>query len=119
MSNGTPSGSSPLLNHAALSTVTHKKLMCYMSFTNLPNQVRRKSVRKGLLQRSVFSFHFFLQLTLLYRKKAQCEAWWLIYFDDNRCALFLFIYCHVCTREVGSRPSIPFELRVWLGSSTT
>ena len=35
------------LNHAALSTVIRKKLMGYVGFANLPNQVRRKSVRKG------------------------------------------------------------------------
>jgi septin 7 len=50
LSNGTPNGSAPLLaplNHAALSTVIRKKLMGYVGFANLPNQVRRKSVRKG------------------------------------------------------------------------
>lgn len=50
ITNGTANGSTPLLaplNHAALSTVIRKKLMGYVGFANLPNQVRRKSVRKG------------------------------------------------------------------------
>jgi septin 7 len=54
ISNGVPNGSNPLLaplnNHAALSTlstVIRKKLMGYVGFANFPNQVRRKSVRKG------------------------------------------------------------------------
>ena len=50
ISNITANGSIPLqapLNHAALSTVIRKKLMGYVGFANLPNQVRRKSVRKG------------------------------------------------------------------------
>jgi septin 7 len=50
LSNGGVNGSSPLLPtaHAAgLSNVIRKKLMGYVGFANLPNQVHRKSVRKG------------------------------------------------------------------------
>jgi septin 7 len=50
MSNGTPNGSSPSLaplTQAGLSSVIRKKLMGYVGFANLPNQVHRKSVRKG------------------------------------------------------------------------
>lgn len=34
-------------NGHALPPVVHKKLMGYVGFANLPNQVHRKSVRKG------------------------------------------------------------------------
>ncbi|KAI9461828.1 Septin-domain-containing protein [Boletus coccyginus] len=48
-SNGFPNGSSPALqqNTPGLSPVIRKKLMGYVGFANLPNQVHRKSVRKG------------------------------------------------------------------------
>lgn len=49
-SNGAANSSSPSLaplSHAGLSTVIRKKLMGYVGFANLPNQVHRKSVRKG------------------------------------------------------------------------
>ena len=46
--NGFPNGSSPSLAHTSgISSVIHKKLMGYVGFANLPNQVHRKSVRKG------------------------------------------------------------------------
>lgn len=55
--NGSPNGEangyhertqpvSPLPSHG-LSSVVRKKLMGYVGFANLPNQVHRKSVRKG------------------------------------------------------------------------
>ena len=49
-SNGGPNSLAPSLapfTHAGLSTVIRKKLMGYVGFANLPNQVHRKSVRKG------------------------------------------------------------------------
>jgi hypothetical protein len=48
-SNGVPDGSSPSLTQpqTGLSSVIRKKLMGYVGFANLPNQVHRKSVRKG------------------------------------------------------------------------
>ncbi|KAL0951318.1 hypothetical protein HGRIS_008024 [Hohenbuehelia grisea] len=49
--NGYANGSSPSLVHTgpnpALSSVIRKKLMGFVGFSNLPNQVHRKSVRKG------------------------------------------------------------------------
>ena len=49
--NGIGNGSSPSLvptqATAPLSSVIRKKLMGYVGFANLPNQVHRKSVRKG------------------------------------------------------------------------
>lgn len=53
MSNSGPNGSSPSLvpttntAGAGMSNVIRKKLMGYVGFANLPNQVHRKSVRKG------------------------------------------------------------------------
>ncbi|KAF9270172.1 septin AspB [Marasmius fiardii PR-910] len=49
-SNGVPNGSSPSLGPSqtsALPSVIRKKLMGYVGFANLPNQVHRKSIRKG------------------------------------------------------------------------
>ncbi|KAH0838236.1 Septin-domain-containing protein [Lanmaoa asiatica] len=48
-SNGYPNGGSPALqqNTPGISPVIRKKLMGYVGFANLPNQVHRKSVRKG------------------------------------------------------------------------
>jgi septin 7 len=48
-SNGIPNGSSPAVqqNTPGISPVIRKKLMGYVGFANLPNQVHRKSVRKG------------------------------------------------------------------------
>jgi len=50
-SNGYANGSSPASltqsNNAGISPVIRKKLMGYVGFANLPNQVHRKSVRKG------------------------------------------------------------------------
>lgn len=49
-SNGYANGSSPSLtpsNNAGIAPVIRKKLMGYVGFANLPNQVHRKSVRKG------------------------------------------------------------------------
>ena len=49
-SNGTGhNGSSPSLpgNAPAITPIIRKKLMGYVGFANLPNQVHRKSVRKG------------------------------------------------------------------------
>ncbi|KAF9244610.1 Septin-domain-containing protein [Melanogaster broomeanus] len=48
-SNGYGNGSGPTLqqNHSVASSVIRKKLMGYVGFANLPNQVHRKSVRKG------------------------------------------------------------------------
>lgn len=41
-------GSLPSLSaNAGISSVIRKKLMGYVGFANLPNQVHRKSVRKG------------------------------------------------------------------------
>lgn len=48
-SNGYANGTNPSLaqsNNASM-TVTRKKLAGYVGFANLPNQVHRKSVRKG------------------------------------------------------------------------
>ena len=49
--NGFPNGSSPSLvptgHTSGVSSVIRKKLMGYVGFANLPNQVHRKSVRKG------------------------------------------------------------------------
>lgn len=45
--NGGATASNPSLAPAALSSVIRKKLMGYVGFANLPNQVHRKSVRKG------------------------------------------------------------------------
>jgi septin 7 len=49
--NGYANGSSPSLAPTAhtsgISSVIRKKLMGYVGFANLPNQVHRKSVRKG------------------------------------------------------------------------
>jgi septin 7 len=48
--NGFPNGSSPSLvptHTSGISSVIRKKLMGYVGFANLPNQVHRKSVRKG------------------------------------------------------------------------
>lgn len=46
--NGHANGSStPLGTNAGVSSVIRKKLMGYVGFANLPNQVHRKSVRKG------------------------------------------------------------------------
>ncbi|KIJ68547.1 hypothetical protein HYDPIDRAFT_146786 [Hydnomerulius pinastri MD-312] len=48
--NGYANGSSPSLqqsNNTGISPVIRKKLMGYVGFANLPNQVHRKSVRKG------------------------------------------------------------------------
>lgn len=49
--NGMGNGSSPSLvptgHTSGLSSVIRKKLMGYVGFANLPNQVHRKSVRKG------------------------------------------------------------------------
>ncbi|OAX44196.1 Septin [Rhizopogon vinicolor AM-OR11-026] len=48
--NGYANGSSPSLtqtNNAGIAPVIRKKLMGYVGFANLPNQVHRKSVRKG------------------------------------------------------------------------
>lgn len=47
---GKMNGSSPSLlpsNDAASAPIIRKKLMGYVGFANLPNQVHRKSVRKG------------------------------------------------------------------------
>ncbi|KAG8219733.1 Septin-domain-containing protein [Butyriboletus roseoflavus] len=48
-SNSFPNGSRPALqqNNSGISPVIRKKLMGYVGFANLPNQVHRKSVRKG------------------------------------------------------------------------
>ncbi|KAG9222712.1 hypothetical protein CCMSSC00406_0004626 [Pleurotus cornucopiae] len=49
--NGVPNGSSPSLAQTAqsspMTSVIRKKLMGFVGFSNLPNQVHRKSVRKG------------------------------------------------------------------------
>lgn len=48
--NGNLNGSSASLtpaHQAGLSPIIRKKLMGYVGFANLPNQVHRKSVRKG------------------------------------------------------------------------
>jgi len=42
--NGMANGPAPV---AGLSNVIRKKLLGYVGFANLPNQVHRKSVRKG------------------------------------------------------------------------
>lgn len=48
-SNDYPNGNSPAIqqNTPGVSPVIRKKLMGYVGFANLPNQVHRKSVRKG------------------------------------------------------------------------
>lgn len=47
--NGTANGStsSPAPAQSAIPAIVRKKLMGYVGFANLPNQVHRKSVRKG------------------------------------------------------------------------
>jgi septin 7 len=45
--NGMANASNPSLPHNGLPSVIRKKLMGYVGFANLPNQVHRKSVRKG------------------------------------------------------------------------
>jgi len=45
--NGSPAPSSPIPSAAAITPIVRKKLMGYVGFANLPNQVHRKSVRKG------------------------------------------------------------------------
>ena len=47
--NGTANGgaASPLPPQTSASSIIRKKLMGYVGFANLPNQVHRKSVRKG------------------------------------------------------------------------
>lgn len=48
--NGNMNGSSaslPPANQPGISPIIRKKLMGYVGFANLPNQVHRKSVRKG------------------------------------------------------------------------
>jgi septin 7 len=50
--NGTAGASNPSLaapggQNAGISPIIRKKLMGYVGFSNLPNQVHRKSVRKG------------------------------------------------------------------------
>jgi septin 7 len=47
--NGIANGSNPVLagHNSGVSSVIRKKLMGYVGFANLPNQVHRKSVRKG------------------------------------------------------------------------
>ena len=45
--NGLANGTSPAPTSSGLPTVVRKKLMGYVGFANLPNQVHRKSVRKG------------------------------------------------------------------------
>jgi septin 7 len=68
--NGLANGSTPPHAHnSGLSNVIRKKLMGYVGFANLPNQVHRKSVRKGfqftamvvgaLGHRPIFVFHPF------------------------------------------------------------
>jgi septin 7 len=42
--NGVANGAA---HNASMSSVIRKKLMGYVGFANLPNQVHRKSVRKG------------------------------------------------------------------------
>lgn len=46
--NGMANGStSSVPNHAGIPPIIRKKLMGYVGFANLPNQVHKKSVRKG------------------------------------------------------------------------
>ncbi|KAF7347910.1 Cell division control/GTP binding protein [Mycena venus] len=45
--NGMANASNPSLPNSGLPSVIRKKLMGYVGFANLPNQVHRKSVRKG------------------------------------------------------------------------
>ena len=45
--NGSANGSTSALTNPGLPAVVRKKLMGYVGFANLPNQVHRKSVRKG------------------------------------------------------------------------
>jgi septin 7 len=47
MANGSIPSVVPLGQTAGISSVIRKKLMGYVGFANLPNQVHRKSVRKG------------------------------------------------------------------------
>ena len=69
VSNGGPNGSSPSLvpttntaGAGSTSNVIRKKLMGYVGFANLPNQVHRKSVRKG--------FQFTTMVVGMYRRHA-------------------------------------------------
>lgn len=64
-SNGFPNGNSPALqqNTPGISPVIRKKLMGYVGFANLPNQVHRKSVRKGF-QFTAMVVGLFLSFTL-------------------------------------------------------
>ena len=45
--NGSANGSTSAPTHAIIPPIVRKKLMGYVGFANLPNQVHRKSVRKG------------------------------------------------------------------------
>jgi len=47
MTNGSSPSLVPTAHTTGLSSVIRKKLMGYVGFANLPNQVHRKSVRKG------------------------------------------------------------------------
>jgi len=47
MANGSNPSLLPTGHNSAISSVIRKKLMGYVGFANLPNQVHRKSVRKG------------------------------------------------------------------------
>jgi septin 7 len=68
--NGFPNGSSPSLAPTAhtsgVSSVIRKKLMGYVGFANLPNQVHRKSVRKGFQFTAMVVGMSFLPVCLAY-----------------------------------------------------
>lgn len=54
------------------SSLARKKLMGYVGFANLPNQVHRKSVRKGfnftcMVVGKFYSSYYFLYLMLAFR----------------------------------------------------
>src|SRR5438105_1656213 len=55
----------PLAHTAGLSNVIRKKLMGYVGFANLPNQVHRKSVRKGFQFTAMVVGTWLLRLPML------------------------------------------------------
>jgi hypothetical protein len=64
--NGFVSGSNPSLAHSTLPPVIRKKLMGYVGFANLPNQVHRKSVRKGFQFTAMVVGSFFFSLSFFF-----------------------------------------------------
>lgn len=79
--NGFANGSNPSLaqtgNTSGISSVIRKKLMGYVGFANLPNQVHRKSVRKGF-QFTAMVVGMLPSLFFLF--KICCSTWFILAF---------------------------------------